>query len=111
MQAIRDYLEFGRPQLGAGEDERALFVNHRGQRLTRQGLWLIIKYYVDAVGIDHEVTPHTLRHSFAIHMLDRGTALRDLQALLGHVSISTTQIYAPHGDHPGQTAPALDETP
>jgi len=92
-RALRDYLEHGRPNLGASEEERALFVNHRGRRLTRQGLWLIIKRYVQAAGISKEVTPHTLRHSFALHMLNRGADLREVQQLLGHASISTTQAY------------------
>ena len=64
-----------------------------GERLTRQGLWLIIKHYVDAIGIESEVTPHTLRHSFATHMLHGGAKLRDVQKLLGHANISTTQVY------------------
>ena len=93
VRVLQDYIEHGRPQLGASEEERALFVNHRGQRLTRQGLWLIVKSYVQAVGIDNEITPHTLRHSFAAHMLSRGAELRQIQKLLGHASISTTHVY------------------
>ena len=68
-------------------------MNHRGERLTRQGLWLIIKRYVKQVGISELVTPHTLRHSFATHMLNGGADLRNVQKLLGHANISTTQIY------------------
>ncbi len=64
-------------------DEKALFVNHRGERLTRQGLWLIIKRYVKQIGINELVTPHTLRHSFATHMLNGGADLRNVQKLLG----------------------------
>jgi integrase/recombinase XerD len=93
-QALQEYLSDGRSRLGVSEEERALFVNHRGHRLTRQGLWLIIKYYAQAVGIDEKVTPHTLRHSFAAHMLTKGMTLDEIQKLLGHVSISTTQVYA-----------------
>ncbi|HXV99467.1 MAG TPA: tyrosine-type recombinase/integrase, partial [Anaerolineae bacterium] len=63
-------------------------------RLTRQGLWLIIKHYVETVGISTEVTPHTLRHSFAAHKLSQGKSLQDIQKLLGHANISTTQVYA-----------------
>ncbi|MEA3334569.1 MAG: site-specific tyrosine recombinase XerD [Chloroflexota bacterium] len=92
-QVLASYLERGRPRLVRGDDEPALFLNHRGQRLTRQGLWLIIKRYVDAIGIEGEVTPHTLRHSFATHMLHGGAKLRDVQKLLGHANISTTQVY------------------
>ncbi len=90
--ALGDYLQQGRPRLVGSGDEAALFLNHRGQRLTRQGFWLILKAYARAAGIE-DVTPHTLRHSFAAHKLKDGTALRDVQHLLGHASISTTQIY------------------
>ena len=90
---IAAYLERGRPALVHDSEEKALFLNHRGERLTRQGLWLIIKQYVNAVGIEGDVTPHTLRHSFATHMLHGGAKLRDVQKLLGHANISTTQIY------------------
>lgn len=99
-EALRLYLKESRPRLVASGEERALFVNHRGQRLTRQGLWLIIKYYVRAVGIEHEVTPHTLRHSFAAHMLDRGATLHEVQRLLGHANLSTTQVYAELSQQP-----------
>ncbi len=87
------YINEGRPRLARDAEEKALFLNHRGERLTRQGLWLIIKHYVDAIGIESEVTPHTLRHSFATHMLHGGAKLRDVQKLLGHANISTTQVY------------------
>ncbi|MEM7532264.1 MAG: tyrosine-type recombinase/integrase [Chloroflexota bacterium] len=73
--------------------EPALFLNHRGKRLTRQGLWLIIKRYVAQVGIEGTVTPHTLRHSFAAHLIDDGADLSEVQKRLGHASVSTTQIY------------------
>lgn len=92
-QALALYLEQGRPKLLSDPNETALFLNHRGERLTRQGLWLIIKEYVEAVGIASDVTPHTLRHSFATHMLHGGAKLRDVQKLLGHANISTTQVY------------------
>jgi integrase/recombinase XerD len=93
LDALREYLNRGRMQLVRDPEERALFLNHRGQRLTRQGLWLIIKHYVDEVGISAEVTPHTLRHSFAAHKLSQGKSLQDIQKLLGHANISTTQVY------------------
>lgn len=91
--AIEVYIENARPRLLQGRDEATLFVNHRGRPLTRQGLWLIVKGYALAAGIEREVTPHTLRHSFATHMLDGGAGLRELQQMLGHASISSTQIY------------------
>jgi integrase/recombinase XerD len=92
-RVLSRYLEHGRPRLLKNDQEEALFLNHRGERLTRQGLWLIIKRYVESIGIESEVTPHTLRHSFATHMLHGGAKLRDVQKLLGHANISTTQVY------------------
>jgi len=87
------YLEEGRPYLVKDKDERALFLNHRGQQLTRQGLWLIIKAYAKQAHLKTAVTPHTLRHSFAAHKLHSGSNLQEVQRLLGHANISTTQIY------------------
>ncbi len=92
-KALRLYMEVGRPALVVRPSETALFLNHRGQRLTRQGLWLIIKRYVNEVGIEEQVTPHTLRHSFATHLLNTGAGLREVQIRLGHASLSTTQVY------------------
>ena len=93
-QAIRVYLENGRPALvGHNAEERTLFLNPRGERLTRQGLWLIIKGYARQIELEDRVTPHTLRHSFATHMLNGGAGLREVQRLLGHANISTTQVY------------------
>ncbi len=91
--ALGYYLEHGRPKLINDDEEQALFLNHRGQRLTRQGLWLIIKRYVKQVKIEGAVTPHTLRHSFATHMLNAGADLREVQERLGHANLSTTQVY------------------
>jgi len=93
QEALGAYLENGRPRLLRGRDERALFVNHRGRSLTRQGLWLIVREYAAAAGIERHVTPHTFRHSFATHMLDGGAGLREVQQLLGHSSIASTQVY------------------
>jgi integrase/recombinase XerD len=93
LEALRTYVEHSRKQLMRNQSETALFLNHRGQRLTRQGSWLIIKRYVEEVGISDKVTPHTLRHSFAAHKLSRGKSLQDIQKLLGHANISTTQVY------------------
>jgi integrase/recombinase XerD len=97
LEALNEYLERGRPQLARRPEEQALFLNHRGQKLTRQGLWLIIKEYADQIrlsGDKEKVTPHTLRHSFAAHKLSRGAKLHELQELLGHANISTTQVYS-----------------
>lgn len=92
------YLANGRPHLVKDKDEEALFLNHRGQQLTRQGLWLIIKAYANQADLSSKVTPHTLRHSFAAHKLDEGSELREVQQLLGHANISTTQIYSQLAD-------------
>ncbi len=93
VDALRAYLDAGRINYLKDRAERALFLNPRGSRLTRQGLWLIIKAYVESAGIKSKVTPHTLRHSFATHLLDGGAGLREVQRLLGHSNVSTTQIY------------------
>lgn len=94
LVALREYLDRGRPQLlRPGGPTSALFLNHRGQRLTRQGFWLIMKAIARESGVTADVTPHTLRHSFAAHRLNDGVALPKLRELLGHANISTTQIY------------------
>lgn len=92
-QVLKAYLEEGRPYLVKDKDENSLFLNHRGQQLTRQGLWLIIKAYARQANLSTAVTPHTLRHSFAAHKLEKGIGLQEVQKLLGHANISTTQIY------------------
>ncbi|MBM3188796.1 MAG: site-specific tyrosine recombinase XerD [Chloroflexi bacterium] len=92
-EALRSYIDKSRVKLMREENETALFLNHRGHRLTRQGLWLIIKKYVEEVGIATPVTPHTLRHSFATHLLNGGADVREVQGLLGHANVSTTQVY------------------
>ncbi len=92
--AVKSYMEEVRPRLVRGKkDEKALFLNRRGDRLTRQGFWQILKGYAKAANLEGYVTPHTLRHSFATHMLSGGADLRSVQELLGHANISTTQIY------------------
>jgi len=93
-QIMADYLEGGRLHLIKDKSETAFFLNHRGQQLTRQGLWLIIKAYANLTDLGDKVTPHTLRHSFAVHRLNSGAELREVQQLLGHANISTTQIYS-----------------
>lgn len=97
IDPLRDYLDQGRIQLLRDPQEPALFLNHRGHRLTRQGLWLIVKHYVREVGIVEDVTPHTLRHTFATHLIERKTDLETVQELLGHANISTTQVYTQVG--------------
>jgi integrase/recombinase XerD len=95
VTAVEEYLDIARSQLVTDQALAAdtLFVNHRGGRLTRQGFWLILKQYADELGIS-DLTPHMLRHSFAAHMISSGVDLRRVQLLLGHASLSTTQIYA-----------------
>jgi integrase/recombinase XerD len=93
IQALESYLEDGRPHLVRDRRVTALFVNRRGERLTRQGFWLILKGYAKQAGIATPVTPHTLRHSFATHMLTGGAPLRNVQEMLGHANMSTTQVY------------------
>ncbi|UCH42400.1 MAG: site-specific tyrosine recombinase XerD [Dehalococcoidales bacterium] len=91
--AVEEYIKDNRPNLARRGDEKALFLNRRGERLTRQGFWQILKEYAEKAGLEVEITPHTLRHSFATHMLSGGADLRSVQELLGHANISTTQVY------------------
>jgi len=91
--AVKEYIEETRPQLVSNSDEKALFLNPRGERLTRQGFWQKVKEYAKSANLDTKIGPHTLRHSFATHMLNGGADLRAVQELLGHANISTTQIY------------------
>ncbi len=90
---VRAYLKTARPSLVKRADPGTLFVNHAGRRLSRQGLWGVIKKAARRAGVRTAVSPHTLRHSFASHLLERGADLRSIQAMLGHADISTTQIY------------------
>jgi len=93
IAAIAIYLRELRPKLEKGEGKGILFLNARGEPMSRMGAWKILRKYVDQVGITKPVSPHTLRHSFATHLLEGGADLRAVQEMLGHVDISTTQIY------------------
>lgn len=93
VASLREYLDKARAHFVKDASEESLFLNMRGMSLTRQGLWLIFKQYVDQAGLSEEISPHTLRHSFATHMLDRDADLINVQKLLGHTSIATTQVY------------------
>ena len=94
VKALKDYMDSVRPAMVEEADEPALFVNVGGSRMSRQGFWKIVKSYQKKAGIDKEITPHTLRHSFAAHLLENGADLKDIQEMLGHADLSTTQIYA-----------------
>ncbi|OUQ24695.1 site-specific tyrosine recombinase XerD [Flavonifractor sp. An135] len=93
VQALSDYLDHVRPQMVERPDDKALFVNMSGERMSRQGFWKIIKHYQEKADIQKDITPHTLRHSFAAHLLENGADLRSIQEMLGHADISSTQIY------------------
>ncbi len=93
VRALREYLDDVRPAMVEEVDEPALFVNLGGRRMSRQGFWKIVKSYQKKAGIEKEITPHTLRHSFAAHLLVNGANLKDIQEMLGHADLSTTQIY------------------
>jgi integrase/recombinase XerD len=90
---VRRYVEEGRPFLLRETAEKTLFLNNLGDALTRQGLWFLVQHYAQAAGLEKWVTPHTLRHTFATHLLDGGADLREVQQFLGHANITTTQIY------------------
>ena len=94
IRALSEYMEFVRPQMLARKDEPSLFVNVSGERMSRQGFWKIIKSYQAKAHIDKDITPHTLRHSFAAHLLENGADIRAIQEMLGHAEISSTQIYS-----------------
>ena len=93
LKALKDYMLNARDTMIKDENEKALFVNLNGQRLTRQGFWKIIKYYKEQAHIDKEITPHVLRHSFATHLLQNGADLKSIQTMLGHSDILSTQVY------------------
>jgi len=94
IRALSEYTEFIRPRMISSPEEKALFVNVNGGRMSRQGFWKLIKSYQVKAGIEKDITPHTLRHSFAAHLLENGADLRSIQEMLGHADISSTQIYS-----------------
>ena len=94
IKALSEYIEFIRPQMVAAPDEEVLFVNISGESMSRQGFWKIIKSYQTKAGIKKDITPHTLRHSFAAHLLENGADIKAIQEMLGHADISSTQVYA-----------------
>ncbi len=94
IKALTEYIEFIRPQMIASPGEPALFVNVNGERMSRQGFWKLIKSYQVKAGIEKTITPHTLRHSFAAHLLENGADIHAIQEMLGHADISSTQVYS-----------------
>ena len=93
LRALTIYIRDIRESMLASADEKALFVNVNGTRMSRQGFWKLLKHYQATAHIDKEITPHTLRHSFAVHLLENGVDLGSLQELMGHCDISSTQMY------------------
>lgn len=94
MIALLKYLHMGRDSLTAGNECSEIFVNCNGKAMSRQGFWKLIKYYAGKAGIQTEITPHTFRHSMAVHLVEKGTDLKSVQEIMGHSDISTTQMYA-----------------
>ena len=94
LKSLQTYVNTYRKLLISSPDEKALFVNCNGERMTRQGVWKILKYYASKAGIKSDITPHTIRHSFAAHLLQNGADIHDIQEILGHSDIASTQRYA-----------------
>ena len=94
LSSVSQYLSRVRNAISTDESGQALFINLNGKRLTRQGFWKIVKQYTEQANISKDITPHTLRHSFALHLLENGAQLKDIQEMLGHADISSTQVYA-----------------
>ena len=93
VKALSEYIRLARDKMIEHVGEPALFVNISGERMSRQGFWKIVKFYQEKAGIKKDITPHTLRHSFAAHLLENGADLRSIQEMLGHADISSTQVY------------------
>ena len=98
IAALNEYIKDARPIMIKDENEKALFVNVNGKRLTRQGFWKIVKFYKEQAHITKDITPHVLRHSFATHLLQNGADLKAIQTMLGHSDISSTQVYTQFQD-------------
>lgn len=94
VKALNDYITLVRPQMISNPEEQSLFVNVSGERMSRQGFWKIIKFYQKKAGIEIDITPHTLRHSFAAHLLENGADIHAIQEMLGHSDLSSTQVYS-----------------
>jgi len=94
VRALTDYIKIVRPQLVNDPGQTNLFVNMNGGPMSRQGFWKLVKYYQEKAGIRKEITPHTLRHSFAAHLLENGADLHAIQEMLGHADISSTHVYS-----------------
>ncbi len=99
IHALKEYMEDARPIMIKDENEKSLFVNVNGKRLTRQGFWKIVKFYKEQAHITKDITPHVLRHSFATHLLQNGADLKAIQTMLGHSDISSTQVYMQFQDN------------
>ena len=93
IKALKEYIEEARPIMIRDENEKSLFVNVNGKRLTRQGFWKIVKFYKEQAHISKDITPHVLRHSFATHLLQNGADLKAIQSMLGHSDLSSPQVY------------------
>ena len=93
LKGLKEYIDKVRPLLIKTEDEKTLFINTNGKKMTRQGYWKILKQYKDAANIDKDITPHTIRHSFAVHMLQSGAEIKTVQELLGHTDVASTLLY------------------
>ena len=108
LKCLKEYINKVRPLLIRTEEEKTLFINKKKQKMTRQGYWKILKQYKEQAKIDKDITPHTIRHSFAVHMLQNGTELKTVQELLGHTDVASTMMYtqmANLGDNEGFTGP------
>lgn len=93
LKCLKEYIDKVRPLLIRSEEEKTLFINTNGQKMTRQGYWKILKQYKEQAKIDKEITPHTIRHSFAVHMLENGAEIKTVQELLGHTDVASTMLY------------------
>lgn len=94
LRCLKEYIDKVRPLLIRTEDEKTLFINTNGQKMTRQGYWKILKQYKEQAKIDKDITPHTIRHSFAVHMLQNGAEIKTVQELLGHTDVASTMMYS-----------------